>query len=237
MTLRANDLHDLMDDIVEIDSYKSKMGADENIVTISFSTKTKESADDLSGFLEKGYPFVLDADATSGEQSDGTYKVFVEIERDKTAVDNIMEIVDGVTKLSGRDELRYRYYKNWRSRPLVSDALSEDLPLDPDNYGVKVNESNLENYKNFFSNSFVESIDMIDDVLRIQKKYADPLHFKFIDFGKADDIHNRITESFDINAYPEILFLTKYLGNYNVSKYGDQIFLENEGSIAVLRRL
>ena len=78
MGLRLGDLKDNVDHIFEIDSFKSKMGTDADIVTLSFSVKEKHAADDLMNFIEKGYPFVLDADATAGEQSDGSYKVFVE---------------------------------------------------------------------------------------------------------------------------------------------------------------
>jgi len=42
MSLSHGDLHDLVDNVLEIDSYKSKMGSDADIVTLSFSTKTKE---------------------------------------------------------------------------------------------------------------------------------------------------------------------------------------------------
>ncbi len=76
MGLQKSDLKDMVDHIFEIDSFKSKMGEDNNIVTLSFSTKTNETAKDLVNFLEKGYSFILDADATSGEQRDGTYKSF-----------------------------------------------------------------------------------------------------------------------------------------------------------------
>ena len=86
------DLRDLVDNILEIDGYKSKMGADKDIVTVAFATKTKESADDLAAFIERGYTFVLDADATAGEQADGTYKVFVEIQRDDAIGEQIMEL-------------------------------------------------------------------------------------------------------------------------------------------------
>ena len=110
MTLQQNDLVNLVDRIIEVDGYKSKMGSDADIITVSFATSTKESADDLASFLERGYTFVLDADATPGEQSDGTYKVFVEIERDKTSVDNIMELANGVENLTGLKNLRFRYY-------------------------------------------------------------------------------------------------------------------------------
>ena len=83
MTLQHKDLEDLLSEVIEIDSDKSKMGDDADIVTVTFSTITKEAANDLSGFIERGYEFVLDADVTSSEQADGTYKVFVELERDR----------------------------------------------------------------------------------------------------------------------------------------------------------
>ena len=85
MTLQAGDLVHLVDNVLEIDSYKSKMGDDANIA-VSFSVKNKHAADDPNEFIEKGYPFVLDSDVTVGEQSDGMYRVFVEIERNKSAL-------------------------------------------------------------------------------------------------------------------------------------------------------
>ena len=118
MGLRLDDLKDCVDHIFEIDSFKSKMGDDKDIVTLSFSVNEKHAADDLMNFIEKGYEFVLDADATPGEQSDGTYKVFVEIERSRHIGDNILEIADGVGKLAGIDDFKFRYYKNWKSKPL-----------------------------------------------------------------------------------------------------------------------
>lgn len=96
MTLQRHDLKDLVDSVIEIDSFKSKMGADKDIITVAVSTISKESAKDLTDFFERGYTFVLDADTTVSEQTDGTYKVFVEIERDKDAGSNIMELADGI---------------------------------------------------------------------------------------------------------------------------------------------
>ena len=67
---------------------------------------TEASARDLENFIEKGYPHVLDADVSSGEQSDGTYKVFVELERMKDVPKQIFEIVDGVKLLTGIPEMK-----------------------------------------------------------------------------------------------------------------------------------
>ena len=234
MTLQAGDLVHLVDNVLEIDSYKSKMGDDANIITVSFSVKNKHAADDLNEFIEKGYSFVLDSDVTVGEQSDGMYRVFVEIERNKSAADNIFEIIDGVRKLSSVDDFRYRYYKNFRSEELTLENLTNDVPTDPDSYGITAIETNLSNYKNFFNRSYLEESYMIGDKLIIKKAYAEPLSFDFINFTTSKDL--RIDEAFNVNAFAEILFLTKYLGDYNISKYGDKIVFENKGHSLVVKR-
>ncbi len=238
MSLREGDLKDMMDNVFEIDSFSSKMGADKDIVTLSFSLKEKAPADDLMNFLERGYGFILDADVTSGEQSDGTYKVFVEIARDKDVHENIIEIVDGVKNLSEVDNFKFRYYKNWRSQDLSQETLEELVPNDPENYGMKVEESRMNSYKEFFSKGFLDSVDLKESELTLRKKYADPLVFEFIDFGNVNYIRDNVDGKFDImESYPEILFLTKYLGDYNISKYGDKLVFENGNKAVVLKRI
>jgi hypothetical protein len=237
MTLQQNDLVDLVDRIIEVDGYKSKMGSDADIITVSFATSTKESADDLASFLERGYTFVLDADATPGEQSDGTYKVFVEIERDKTSVDNIMELANGVENLTGLKNLRFRYYKDFKSKPLATDSLSEVLPLDPKDYDDIVQESNMNNYVNFFNKSYVNEVHMRNDTLTIKKLYADPVYFKVIDFGPTERTLNAIEESFNPWEFAEIIYLSKYIGDYNITKYGNKLTFENNDHTLVVERI
>jgi len=237
MSLREGDLKDMVIDVFEIDSFASKMGADKDIVTLSFSLKEKAPADDLMNFLERGYGFILDADVTSGEQSDGTYKVFVELQRNRDVHNNILEIIDGVKNLSNMDNFKFRYYKNWRSSPVSQETLEELVPNDPDKYGIKVEESRLENYKEFFNKGYLDQVDLVENDLTITKKYADPLFFEFIDFGDVLTIKNNIEGKFDLmESYPEILFLTKYIGDYNISKYGDKLVFENEGKALVVKR-
>jgi len=128
MSLRAGDLKDLVDSIFEVDSFASKMGDDKNIVTLSFSVQDKQPAEDLANFLEKGYNFVLDADATAGEQSDGMYKVFVEIQRERGVHDNINEIIDGVAKLAAMDKFKFRYYKDFKSKDATLAEFQSVIP-------------------------------------------------------------------------------------------------------------
>ena len=236
MGLQANDLRSLVYDIFEIDSYKSKMGEDKAIVVLSFSTKSQEPANDLMNFLEKGYPFVLDADVTSGEQPDGTYKVFVEIQRGRDIPDQITEIVDGVKKLADLDELKFRYYKSFNSLTADGQNIAETVPLDVDGYDIRVNENNMENYKNFFNKSYLDSIELLQDSITFKKIYAEPLMFKVDSFGKSEEINKQMTETFNVESYPEIIYLTKYLGDYNISIYGKQYLIENAGYTLVLSK-
>jgi len=238
MGLRADDLKDLVYRIYEIDSFKSKTGEDKDIVVLSFSTMTETSGRDLMNFIEKGYPFVLDADVTSGEQSDGTYKVFVELERMKDVPAQILEIIDGVKKVSGIEDMKFRYYKSFKSLPSSEEQLGETIPLDKDAYEVKVNESNMDNVKNFFSKSYVDSIDIINETILIMKKqYADTLKFNIVDFGKSSDVNKTVTESYNINSFPEIVFLTKYIGDFDIEKYGDKFLIEhNDYSLVLTKR-
>ena len=120
MSLRAGDLVNLIDSVFEVDSFSSKMGDDKNIVTLSFSVQDKKPAEDLANFLEKGYNFILDADTTPGEQADGTYKVFVELQRERGIHDNINEIIDGVSKLGAVENFKFRYYKDFKSITVTS---------------------------------------------------------------------------------------------------------------------
>lgn len=237
MTLEANSLRNLVDRIVEIDSFKSKMGSDDSIITLAFKVKTEESASDLAGFIERGYPFVLDADKTPGEQADGLYRVFIEMERNRKAPEQIMELIDGVGKLAQIDDMKYRYYKNFRSLPISQESLEETLPVTSEDYGSRVTESNLENYKNFFNRSYLEDVEMHDNILTIKKPYADPVKFEFVDFGSSVETINSINESFNANDFAEIIFLTKYIGDYNISKYGDKLVFENEGKALVVKRI
>ena len=237
MGLREKDLRDMIYRILEIDSFSSKMGDDKDIVTLSFSVKERTAAEDLMNFVEKGYEFVLDADATSGEQADGTYKVFVELERNKKVHDQIMEIMDGISKLADKDEWRFRYYKNWQSNELSHNNLEEQLPTDPNEYDVKVNESNLDNYKNFFNKSYVDDISLLENTLTITKKYCHPLKFEFINFDDKDKLIESIEDKINVNDFAEIIFLCKYIGDYNITKFGDKLTFENSGKALLLKRI
>jgi|TARA_B110000503_G_scaffold103764_1_gene154884 hypothetical protein len=237
MGLKNGDLKHLVDNVFEVDSFQSKMGQDKDIVTISFSVHEREAAKDLMNFVEKGYPFVLDADVSTGEQSDGTYKVFVEIERNSKVPEQIEEMVYGVSKLAEIDNLRFRYYKGFESHDVTVENLTANIPLDDSSYEEVIQENKLNNYTNFFNKSMVDSVVIKENNIVITKKYAQPIKLEILDFGETNVTVSNISETVNVNDYPEILFLTKYIGDYNISKYGDKLVFENEDKALVLKRI
>jgi len=238
MGLRAGDLHDLVKSVFEVDSYRSKMGSDEDIVVVSFSVMEQQAAKDLVDFIEKGYNFVLDADATPGEIDQGFYKVFVEIERTPKIAAQVSELLDGVGKLSEVDNFRFRYHKSFNSQSANIGNLQEMIPGDTGTYEQVVSESSVNNFKDFFNKSYVENIELCGDELLIKKAYADPIGFTIKDFNNTHQINESIKEKINMNDYAEIMFLTKYLGDYNVMKFGKKtLTFENEGHTLVVERL
>ena len=133
-SLKAFDLRHFVSKVVNIDSYKSKIGDDEDVVVISFEVDSEDPAKDLEHFIEMGYAFVLDADVSPGETDDGNYKVFVEIERGRRAADQIVEILEGVSKLSGVENWRFRYFKSFKSQEATKENLAAAIPMDKESY-------------------------------------------------------------------------------------------------------
>ena len=82
-----------------------------------------------------------------------------------------------------------------------------------------------------------KKISEFDDNLKIKRAFADPVFFAVKDFGKTEQI-NETLEKINVNDYAEILFLTKYIGDYNVTKFGKKtLTFENKGYTLVVERL
>jgi hypothetical protein len=238
-SLQAGDLRNLLSHIFEVDQYKSKMGDDKDVVVLSFTVESEHPADDLVDFVEKGYQFVLDADKSPGEMRNGKYKVFVEIERDKHISENIENLLYGVGKLAGIENFKFRYYKSFNSIEASKTNLEETIPSDPASYETTIQERQLENYDNFFSQSMLESLTVVDDVIEFKKVFAEPLKFKILESGKTKTVLESLTDKIAVDYYDmaEIMFLTKYIGNYNITKMGTKFMFEHRDHAVIMEKI
>jgi hypothetical protein len=131
--LRQGDMEGLISPVFGIDTYKSKMGEDSDIVTLNFRVNTSEAAQDLSKFFERGYKFVLDADASPADDSKD-HMVFVELERGRDTVQHIKELLYGLNQLTRTEAFRFRYKDDFRSNPMSEDNIRKMVPLAKEQY-------------------------------------------------------------------------------------------------------
>jgi hypothetical protein len=237
--LTAGDLRMLVDNIFEVDSYASKMGEDKDIVVLAFTVKNQEPAQDLVEFVENGYDFVLDADASPGELSDGKYKVFVEIERNRRIAEQIIELLNGIGKLADLDDFKFRYHKSFNSIDADADNLSNTIPKTKDEYEINIQENVMNNFSNFFGRSFLEAVSVDHNDIVFQRKFAEPLRMRISDFGTTAQVYDNITGPIMLegNAMSEIMYFTKYVGNYNITKVGDKFVFENGRYAVALEKI
>jgi len=238
MALRENDLRGLVKDIFEVDNYKSKIGNDRDVCVLTFIVDSKDPAEDLENFIEMGYDFVMDAECTSGELDDGKYRVFVEIERSRHLAEQLAELMDGVSKVTGIEDFRFRYHKEFKSVEATLEQFEKKIPNDPDAYDASVESSGINNFQEFFINSYVDDVKLLGETLSLKRVYKDLLEFKVVDFGEKYDIHQKTRGPIMLegNGMAETLYLTKYIGDFNINKIGEQFVLEKNGYALILEK-
>ena len=238
-SLRAGDLRHMIKKVFGVDSYKSKVGNDEEVVVLSFVVSEEDPAKDLENFIEMGYDFVLDADVTPGETDDGEFLVFVELERGKHVAEQIMEIINGVTKLTEFDYMRFRYFKNFKSQEATEENLSAIVPSDKNSYKIATERTGLNNFSEFFAKSYADKVTVLDESITFRRSINQPVTFSISASGTKQDVYNNIQgpimlEGKDIS---EVLFLTKTIGNYNITKISNKFIFENNGWAVALERI
>lgn len=97
------DYHDMkgqIDPKITVDEYAAKMGKDSDIVTLTFKTNSKLSAEDLVAWLEIGYDYILDASVSDGEIEPGKWLVFVEMKRRSNIPEKIIQVLEDLDTLT-----------------------------------------------------------------------------------------------------------------------------------------
>lgn len=237
--LRPLDLENLVHPFFEVDTYKSKMGEDQDVCVVSFQVRDRSPARDLMEFIEKGYHFVLDADVSSGENNKGEYHVFVELDRTHRLANQITEMLYGIRRLTGITEWHFVYQKDGKKYPVSEDILKKIIPSSPSLYEDKLNHYRKEDVKRFFNKTLMDDISLEQDLIVIHKPYGQQIKLKLVKEGIKAELIPSITEApaLDNVAMGEIFWLTKVLGDYNINKVGDSFVFENGDRAMLLQRM
>lgn len=239
MSLQPNDLEGFVNEIFTIDSYKSKMGQDSEVSVLAFEVQDKEPAKDLMNFIEKGYDFVLDSDVSSGENTKGKYQVFVELERNRRLPERIATILEDLSKLTGNNDWRFRYYKGVESTAFDESLASNTIPLNKDAYEGMINEYQQQELDRFFNRGVTEQNWINNDTIEFSKHAGGNIKMKVVDEGTTQEMVLKYPGAIKLgeDSMSENLFLTKYFGNYNIYKIDNNLFFTNGVRTKVMQRV
>lgn len=235
--LRPLDLKNLIFDMFEVDVYRSKMGEDKDVCVLSFSSPNRYPAKDLMEFIEKGYPFVLDADVSSGENTDGNYHIFVELSRNKKLSENIKELLYGVEKLTGISDFKFKYYKKSEIHEANRDNLRNLIPDSVEKYNQVLSEVKTESIKKFFNKTLMDDLTIDNtNIITIQRPFGNEIKLRWLEDVDVQAIVEGAA-SMDTDSTAEIFWLTKVLGDYNISKFEDKFLFKNGSNTMILQRI
>jgi hypothetical protein len=227
--LRSGDLTNYVSEVFSVDRYSSKMGEDQDIVVLGFRVKEKNPAVDLMEFIEKGYPFILDADISTGEENDGQYQVFAEIQRSPEIKSQLRELLNGIGQLCNCYEWRFRYQKSSNSIEFTEENVMEHIPTTSEEYQSKILEIKNVDVRDFFDQGSAEVALESDNTLIFSKPYSGPIAAKLVSIGEYDAVEKLVPGrlSLDESSQSQCIFLTKYLGNYEINKIGNKFLIRN----------
>ena len=237
--LRPMDLREMVHSMFEVDSFKSKMGEDQDVCVVSFKVKDRSPAKDLMEFIEKGYPFVLDADVSSGEDNRGEYSVFVEISRSPKLAEQIKELTYGVRKLTGIDDFKFKYYKENQVYEATEENLKNHIPKTANEYDGFMNRVRTESVKKFFSKTLMDNLTLDGDIITIHKPFDKKIKLQMIKDSSTESILEGITDGYTVDeaASSEMFWLTKVLGDYSINKIGENFVFNNGSRSMLLKRI
>lgn len=236
--LRSGDLREYVSDIFTIDRYTSKMGEDSDVVVLGFRVKEKNPAIDLVEFIEKGYSYILDADMSSGEEHDGQYQVFVEIERSPNLPHQIKNLLGGVGQLTDCRDWRFRYQKSPSSVEFSEENIMENVPMTPEDYRSKILEIKTDDIRGVLDQGAVD-VDLAEDnTITFSKPYSGDITAKFVAIGDYDIVKDTVAGplSLDESSQSQVLFLNKYIGNYDINKIGNKFLIRNGKQAIVIEK-
>jgi hypothetical protein len=140
--LQYKDLEGIVKPTIHVDEFSSKMGDDADIIVLSFFVRDKKAARDLMSWFEKGYDFVLDADASPGEIKPNRYLVYLEMRRRRAAPQNVQELLEDLSTLTEFDPEDWTMTYQGQDTPWSEEEFANQVPLNPRDY-TKNSEEDL----------------------------------------------------------------------------------------------
>ncbi len=132
--LEYKDMEGMLKPTVHVDEFASKMGDDDDVIVLSFFTRSEQAADDLVNWFEKGYDWVLDADRSPGEIKPSRYLVYIEMRRRSNSGKHVETLIDDLTTLTEFEPSDWLMVYEDKEHPFTVETFDRLVPLSPKDY-------------------------------------------------------------------------------------------------------
>lgn len=238
--LKVGDFVDILNPILSIDEYKSKIDEDAIVVALKTRSAVPYPANDLSEFIETGRNEVLDTDVSAGPDGKGNYILFIEFVRNEVFPENLIQVLESMYSLCMIDDWKYTFFGGEKKlKDLTMKNLENDIRLEKLNRD-DVTPDDIKESIAFFKNSDLDNVRITLD--------------KLICFEKNDVIEMRqslglgdptmLMEALNLRTAPiqldnqslrECRNLRGLLGdNWDVTKINDHYILANSSDKRVM---
>lgn len=141
--LAYEDLRGLISNTISIDQYKPKIGAEEETVVVAFTVTYEEPAEDLANFIETGHLEHLDVDTSGAPEVDGSYRVFVEFQRDHKLYEKIEDLLSNIDQITSKDDGKWEYIafgNHGKAKPFNHDNIRADISNSKSEYRMQYSD-------------------------------------------------------------------------------------------------
>jgi hypothetical protein len=148
-------------------------------------------------------------------------------------------LLEEITKLTGIQEWRFRYYKNVDSHAFDRDVIENIVPLNGDAYDTMIETFNQSELDRFFNKGVTEQRYVKEDIIEFGRHASGKIRLKVVDEGTTEEMMAKYSGAIklDETSMSEVLFFTKFLGNYNIQKIEDNMFFTNGTRTKVMKRI
>jgi hypothetical protein len=117
--------------------------------------------------------------------------------------------------------------------------LRKIVPETPMAYEGFMNKTKTESIKKFFNKTLMDDLVLENDVITIKKPFNKFVRLKIIGEDNTQHIleNTEDTTTVDQTSTSEVFWLTKVLGDYNITKIGENFLFDNKGRAMLLQRI
>ena len=225
-------MKDFIVPLIAVDSHQAKLGNDSEVSVLKFESYNKDVAKDIVSFIESGYKFVLDADYSPSKNKNGSYDIFVEVERNEDLPNNIVKLSRDIEQVTGILPWKFTFYKNESVHKLNAENLSNQIPTNASEYEFLTSNTVDEDIAQFFESTEISKIKREGKTLTLNKLYSTHV----FEVKSVNTKINNGTYKIDASSESQSSYVNSWLGaGFKVVKFEDAFKVSKNDNTLILK--